>query len=80
MGRVTVGGNLSQKKRPYKNVSRISTTKATSKRICRYKAITKERKELKHAKTEMYTRNHRTKAECKTGNECVRLLGVVDNM
>jgi hypothetical protein len=68
MGRVTVGGNLSQKKRPYKNVSRISTTKA------------KERKELKHAKTEMYTRNHRTKAECKTGNECVRLLGVVDNM
>jgi len=37
------GGNLSQKKRPYKNVSRIPSKQAISKRIYRYKAMTKER-------------------------------------
>jgi hypothetical protein len=39
------GANLSQKKRPYKNVSRIlrKQNRITNKRIYRYKAITKER-------------------------------------
>ena len=44
---------------------------ATSKRIYRYKAITKERKELKHARTKY---NYKAKAERKTGNECVLIL------
>ena len=54
-----------------------SNKQATSKRICRYKAITKERKELGHAKTES---NYKNKSKiAKTGNECVQLLGVVDD-
>jgi len=51
------GANLSQKKRPYKNVSRIPSKQAISKRICRNKAITKG---LKHARTNC---NHKAKAE-----------------
>ena len=68
-----VGGRTSDRRKgPTRTVSRIPTNKATSKRIYKYKAITKER-QLKHARTEC---NHKAKADCKAGNECVRLLYV----
>jgi hypothetical protein len=67
-----------RRKGPTRTLSRIPTNKATSKRIYRYKAITKERKELKHTETKVCTRNYRTKAECKTGNQCVQLLYVIE--
>ena len=51
-----------RRKGPTRTLSGIPTNKAITKRIYRYKAITKERKELKHAKIEVCMRKHKAKA------------------
>ena len=56
------GRTLARRKGFTRTLSRILTNKATSKRICRYKAITKERKDLKHIETKVCICKHKAKA------------------
>jgi len=65
----SVKGRTLARRKPYKNNTRRLSNRATSKRVCKYKAITKE---LKHVRTNY---NYKAKAKCKQATD-KRLLNV----